>query len=124
MPTVTVVDDDISVRKSLGRLIRSAGLEVRVFATAEEFLSSAQIPKADCLVLDLQLPGMSGVELLHYLNLRKYNIPIIFITAHKSDEAAMSEAASDWTVAYLIKPFNGDELLEAVNTALNWKPSK
>ena len=124
MPIVTVVDDDISVRKSLGRLIRSAGLEVRVFATAEQFLNSPQTPKADCLVLDLQLPAMSGIELLRYLNLRKYNIPIIFITAHKSDEAAMSEAASDWTVAYLIKPFNGDELLEAVNTALNWKPSK
>jgi FixJ family two-component response regulator len=123
MPTISVVDDDISVRKSLDRLIRSAGLEVRVFATAEEFLSSPQARKTDCLILDVQLPGMSGTELLHHLNLHKYNVPVIFITAHKSDEAAMSGAASDWTVAYLIKPFSGDELLDAVNVALKWEPS-
>src|SRR5580704_18393524 len=123
MPTISVVDDDISVRKSLDRLIRSAGLEVRVFATAEEFLSSPQAHKTDCLILDVQLPGMSGPELLRHLNLHKYNVPVIFITAHKSDEAAMSGAASDWTVAYLIKPFSGDELLDAVNVALKWEPS-
>lgn len=123
MPIITVVDDDISVRKSLDRLIRSAGLEVRVFATAEEFLNSPQARKADCLILDVQLPGMSGTELLRHLNLHKYNVPVIFITAHKSDEAVTSEAASDWTVACLIKPFSGDELLDAVNTALRWEPS-
>ena len=123
MPMISVVDDDISVRKSLDRLIRSAGLEVCVFATAEEFLSSPQARKTDCLILDVQLPGMSGTELLHHLNLHKFNLPVIFITAHKSDEAALSEAASDWTVAYLIKPFSGDELLDAVNAALKWESS-
>jgi FixJ family two-component response regulator len=123
-PIITIVDDDISVRKSLDRLIRSAGLEVRAFATAEEFLNSPQARKADCLILDVQLPGMSGTELLRHLSLHKYNLPVIFITAHQSDEVAMSEAASDWTVAYLIKPFSGDELLDAVNAALNWEPSK
>jgi len=124
MPIITVVDDDVSVRKSLDRLIRSAGLEVRVFATAEEFLNSPQPRKSDCLILDVQLPGMSGIELLRHLSLHKNNVPVIFITAHKSDEGAMSEAASDWTVAYLIKPFSGDELLDAVNAALEWKPNK
>ena len=123
-PLITIVDDDISIRKSLDRLIRSAGLEVRVFATAEEFLNSPQPRKASCLILDVQLPGISGIELLHHLRLHKHNVPVIFITAHKSDEVAMSEAASDWTVAYLIKPFSGDELLDAVNAALTWKPSK
>jgi FixJ family two-component response regulator len=122
-PLIAVVDDDISVRKSLDRLIRSAGLEVRVFETAEEFLNSPQPCKPDCLILDVQLPGMSGIELFRHLGLHNHNVPVIFITAHKSDEDAMSESASDWTVAYLIKPFGGDELLDAVNAALTWKPS-
>ena len=120
MPIISIVDDDISIRKSLDRLIRSAGLKVLVFASAEEFLNSAQPRKADCLILDIQLPGMSGIELLHYLKTQKYKVPIIFITAHGSDEQARSEAASDWTVAYLIKPFSGEELLDAVNAALKW----
>ena len=123
MPIISIVDDDISIRKSLDRLIRSAGLKVLVFASAEEFLNSAQSRKADCLILDIQLPGMSGIELLHYLKTQKYKVPIIFITAHGSDEHARSEAASHWTVAYLIKPFSGEELLDAVNTALKWKPN-
>jgi FixJ family two-component response regulator len=121
MPIISIVDDDISIRKSLDRLIRSAGLKVLVFASAEQFLNSAQPLKADCLILDIQLPGMSGIELLHYLKTQKYKVPIIFITAYGSDEQARSEAASDWTVAYLIKPFSGEELLDAVNTALKWK---
>ena len=123
MPIISIVDDDVSIRKSLDRLIRSAGLKVLVFASAEEFLNSAQPLKADCLILDIQLPGMSGIELLHYLKTQKYKVPIIFITAHGSDEQARSEAASDWTVAYLIKPFSGEELLDAVNAALKWKPN-
>ena len=120
-PVISIVDDDISVRKSLHRLIRSAGLEVLVFASAEEFLNSAHPRKADCLILDVQLPGMSGIELFRHMNIHKYRVPVIFITAHGSEEHARSEAASNWTVAYLIKPFSGDELLEAVNAALKWK---
>src|ERR1700739_2034224 len=123
MPIISIVDDDISIRKSLDRLIRSAGLKVLVFASAEEFLNSAQPRKADCLILDIQLPGMSGIELLHYLKTQKYKVPIIFITAHGSDEQARSEVASDWTVVSLIKPFRGEELLDAVNAALKWKPN-
>ena len=123
MPIISIVDDDISIRKSLQRLVRSAGLEVLVFASAEEFLNSDHPRKAACLILDVQLPGMSGIELLHHMNIHKYKTPVIFITAHVSDEHARSEAASDWTVAYLIKPFSGDELLDAVNAALKWKAS-
>jgi FixJ family two-component response regulator len=122
-PHISVVDDDISARKSLGRLIRSAGLEVSVFASAEEFLSSAHPRKAECLILDIRLPGMSGIELVHQLGARKCSVPVIFITAQDFDEGARSAAASDWTVAYLIKPFGGDELLDAVNAALKWKPN-
>lgn len=122
-PIIAVVDDDISIRKSLDRLIRSAGLGVLVFASAEEFLNSAHPRKADCLIFDVQLPGMSGIELFRHLNIHQYRVPVIFITAHGSDEHARSEAASDWTVAYLIKPFSGEELLDAVNAALKWKPN-
>jgi FixJ family two-component response regulator len=122
-PLISIVDDDISVRKSLDRLFRSVGLEVRVFGSAEDFLSSNHSRKPDCLILDVRLPGMSGVELLQYLGAHKCNVPVVFITAHGADDGARSAAASDWTVAYLTKPFSGDELLDAVNAALKWKPS-
>jgi FixJ family two-component response regulator len=122
-PLVEVVDDDVSVRESLESLISSVGLEVRVSASAEEFLSSAHPRKADCLVLDVRLPGMSGIELHHHLMSQRRNVPVIFITAHASDSGARAEAASDWTVAYLTKPFDEDELLDAVHAALKWNPS-
>jgi FixJ family two-component response regulator len=121
MPLISVVDDDIWVRESLDSLIRSVGMEVRAFASAEEFLGSAHPRKADCLILDVRLPGMSGIELHHHLLAGRCDTPVIFITAHASDEGARSEAESDWTVAYLSKPFSEDELLDAVNAALKLK---
>ena len=123
-PIVSVVDDDVSVRKSLDRLIRSAGMKVRVFASAEEFLNSDHPCKGDCLIFDVRLPGMSGIELHRHLLASKCEVPVIFITAHASDDRARLEAASDWTVAYFIKPFNGDELLDAVDMALKWKAGR
>jgi len=121
-PLISVVDDDISVRKSLDRLIRSVRMDVKVFESAEDFLESEQPCKADCLILDVRLPGMSGLELHRHLLASKCNVPVIFITAHGSDDQARSQAASAWTVAYFIKPFSGDELLDAVNRALTWNP--
>jgi FixJ family two-component response regulator len=97
-------------------------MEVRVFASAEEFLNSDHPCKGDCLIFDVRLPGMSGIELHRHLLAANCEVPVIFITAHGSDDHARSEAASDWTVAYFIKPFNGDELLDAVAVALDWKP--
>src|SRR5690242_19397457 len=99
-PLVSVVDDDVSVRRSLDRLIRSVRLEVRVFASAEEFLDSSHSRKPACLILDVRLPGMSGIELHHHLLTRACKVPVIFITAHGSDDSAKLQAASDWTVAY------------------------
>ena len=122
MALISVVDDDTWVRESLDSLIRSVGQEVRVFASAEEFLNSAHPRKADCLILDVRLPGMSGFDLQHRLVARKFEVPVIFMTAHGYDERARSEASSDWTVAYLTKPFSEDELLDAVQTASKWKP--
>ena len=121
-PMVFVVDDDASVRTALDRLLRSVRMDVKVFASAEEFLKSAHPRKPDCLILDVRLPGMSGTELHRRLLAQNYGVPVIFITAHGSDEAARLEAASDWTVAYFTKPFSGDELLDAVETASKWQP--
>ena len=122
-PLVDVVDDDISVRESLESLIRSVGFEVRLSASAEEFLKSTPPRNANCLVLDVRLPGMSGIQLHRHLIAQKCAVPVIFITAHASDSRARAEAASKWTVAYLTKPLSDDEFLDAVNTALKWKPS-
>ena len=123
-PLVAVVDDDISVRESLEGLISSVGLEVRLSASAEEFLNSAHPRKPACLVLDVRLPGMSGIELHHHLMTRKYDVPVIFITAHGSDNRARAEAASEWTVAYLTKPFDENELLDAIHAALKWNGAR
>ncbi len=121
-PFAAVVDDDISVRESLQSLIRSAGLEVRVFASAEEFLNSVHPRKADCLILDVRLPGMSGIELHRQLMARSCKVPAIFITAHGYDDRTRSQTYSEWTVACLTKPFSEDELFDAVEAALKWQP--
>ena len=116
-----VVDDDISVRESLEGLLRSAGLDVRVFASAEEFLNSANSRTADCLILDVRLPGMSGIELHRQLMARSYKVPAVFITAHGYDERTRAQTYSDWTVACLTKPFSEDELFDAMHAALQWQ---
>jgi len=121
-PLVAVVDDDFSVRESLESLIRSVGMAVKVFASAEELLDSPDPCMANCFILDVRLPGMSGLDLHRDLLARSCEVPVIFMTAHATDDRAKSEATSNWTVAYLIKPFSEDELLDAVNTALKWKP--
>ena len=116
-----LVDDDLSVRRSLGRQLKSVRLEVKEFASAEDFLNYQNGRKPDCLILDVRLPGMSGIDLLRHLLAQGSKVAVIFITAHGSDESARSSAVSECTVAYLIKPL-GDELLEAVEAALKWRP--
>ena len=120
---IAVVDDDISVRESLESLIRSVGMEVKVFASAEEFLSSVNGCKFDCLILDVRLPGMSGFELQRHLVTSRRKVPVVFMTAHGYDDRTKSEASPDWTVAYLTKPFSEEELLDAVHAAAKWNPS-
>jgi FixJ family two-component response regulator len=121
LPNIAVVDDDVAVRESLESLIRSAGMAVTVFASAEEFLISAHPNKLDCLILDVRMPGLSGIELHRRLLASNYKVPVVFITAHSSDDRARSEASSEWTVAYLTKPFSDDELLDAVHAASRLK---
>ena len=115
---VAVVDDDVSVRESLQSLVRSAGFKVQVFDSAEQFLRSPHLCQTSCLVADVCMPGMSGPELHQYLLAKSYRVPIIFITAHASDQEARERAFSDGAVAYLIKPFEEAELLDAVQRAL------
>jgi FixJ family two-component response regulator len=117
-PLVSIVDDDESVRESLRGLIRSIGLGVQTFASAEDFARSAQLEQTDCLILDVRMPGMSGLDLQRELVASERDIPIIFITAHGSDDSTRARALRDGAVAYLIKPFSEDALLKAVNAAL------
>jgi FixJ family two-component response regulator len=115
---VSVVDDDQSVRESLASLCRSVGLGVKVFGSAEEFLGSDQIQATDCLILDMRMPGMDGLELQSHLNVSHPALPVVFITAHGSDDAMRLRALDAGAVDYLLKPLSEDEVLNAIETAL------
>lgn len=114
---VSVVDDDESVRESLPDLLRSFGLEVEPFASAEEFLSSDSLEHTGCLVLDVAMPGMSGLELQLELTRQLHNIPIVFMTA-QSVERVRPQVLKRGAVACLFKPFSEAAILDAVNAAL------
>jgi FixJ family two-component response regulator len=117
-PLISVVDDDDSVRESLRGLLRSVRFLVEVFASAEEFLRSDRVRATDCLILDMRMPGMSGLELQRHLTSSHPEMPVIFITAH-GDEELRSRALSSGAVDYLLKPFSEEALLTAVQTALS-----
>ncbi|MEO8114773.1 MAG: response regulator [Phenylobacterium sp.] len=114
---VSVVDDDESVRESLPDLLRSFGLETQPFASAEEFLASGSLGRTGCLILDVAMPGMSGLELQLELSRQKHDVPIVFITAH-SVERVRPQVLKRGAVACLFKPFSETAILEAVNAAL------
>ena len=120
-PLISVIDDDDSVRESLRRLIRSVGFAVQVFPSAEEFLNSDQLSHTSCLLLDVRLPGMNGLELQQELSANRCEIPIIFITAH-GDDAARVRALKDGALEYLFKPFSEEALLNAINLSLTTRP--
>lgn len=118
-PRVSIVDDDESVGEAISSLLRSIGLEAKVFASAEQFLNSDYQHNADCLILDVRMPGMTGLQLQEKLASAKCDIPIIFITAHVSDREAKARALRSGAVDFLIKPFKEDELLNDVYIALS-----
>jgi FixJ family two-component response regulator len=115
--TVFVVDDEESVRKSLSRLIRSAGMTARTFPTAEAFLAESHTVPASCLVLDVRLPGLNGLQLQEALNRKGYPLAIIFITG-RGDVPTSVRAMKAGAVDFLLKPFAGDELLDAIRRAV------
>ena len=114
---VSVVDDDESIRESLPDLLREFGFASRAFSSAEDFLSSAYVDGTRCLILDVAMPGMTGLDLQEELGRRGQVIPIIFITA-KRDEAIRARALERGAVKLLYKPFIDTALLDALNVAL------
>jgi FixJ family two-component response regulator len=114
---VCVVDDDFLARESTTRLLRSFKFNVKALASAEEFLNSDCLAKTACLVLDVRMPGMSGLELQRQLAVSNSDVPIIFITAHE-DEDQRRQALEAGAVAFLYKPLYKEALLNAIDTAL------
>jgi FixJ family two-component response regulator len=114
---VAVVEDDAAFRAALQRLLKSAGFSVRSFASAEDFLSSGLQHETGCLITDLRMPGMSGLDLQAKLNADHCPLPTIFITAH-GDETLRLQAMRGGAVKFLAKPFDGAILLESVRVAL------
>ncbi len=115
--TVIVVDDDDAVRASLRLLLKSVGLEVQTYASASEFLSSYNAQQPGCLVLDVRMPGLSGMELQEQLNLQGAIIPVIFVTGH-GDVPMAVEAMQHGAFDFLQKPFRDQELLDRIQRAL------
>jgi FixJ family two-component response regulator len=113
---VSVVDDDESVRESLPDLLRELGYSVSVFRSAEGFLASASIVETGCLILDIAMPGMTGLDLQRELAARGREIPIIFITA-QADETVRARVLEQGAVECLFKPFNDTVLIEALEAA-------
>jgi FixJ family two-component response regulator len=118
---VAILDDDDSVRSALQGLLKAVGLPAQAFASAEEFLQSGQQRLIACLIADIRMPGMSGLELQAQLNAEHCRIPIIFITAHGDTKMRM-QALRAGAVEFLTKPFNDEALLESVRTALELSP--
>src|ERR1035438_9679591 len=116
-PIVFIVDDDLSVRRSTERLVQSAGLKVQTFTSAREFLKSARFEGPACLVLDVRMPGLSGMDLQRELTQSGIHIPIIFITGH-GDIPMSVRAMKAGAVEFLTKPFRSRSLLDAVRAAI------
>jgi FixJ family two-component response regulator len=117
IPLISIVDDDEALRRSLDNLVRSAGLRACGFASAEAFLESNQLSETDCLVLDVRIPGMSGLDLQRQLAATSSDVPIIFMTAYESGDQR-TRALEAGAVAFLNKPFDEEDLLNAIDTAL------
>src|SRR6202035_3249548 len=114
---VAIVDDDDLMRSALQGMLKSVGLPSQVFASAEEFLKSGQLQQTACLIADIRMPGMSGLELQAKLNAEHCRIPTIFITAHGDTKMRM-QALRAGAVEFLAKPFDDEVLLESVRAAL------
>ena len=117
VPLMAIVDDDDALRTSLDNLIRSVGFRAQGFSSAEAFLRSNHVHETACLILDIRIAGMSGLELQRQIVAANWQIPIIFITSHVDDEAR-ARALAAGAVAFLYKPCREDDLLQAIEAAL------
>jgi FixJ family two-component response regulator len=121
-PLVSIVDDDVSVRRSTLRLLSSSGLRAEVFASAEEFLQSGHLAETGCLILDMSMPGMNGLELQRRLAEACMMIPIVFLSARASEEEER-RALQAGAAGFLRKPVSKEALLNAIRTALERPPN-
>ena len=117
VPVISVVDDDASVRAATTRLLKSLGFAAHAFASANEFLQSPRLRDTSCLIADVQMPGMSGVQLQEHLIAQGHSTPIIFITAFPED-SIREQAMNAGAICFLSKPFDGARLIECVDRAL------
>ena len=117
VPVVLVVDDDDAVRRAIARLVRAAGWTVEVFDSGESLLHRGRLSAAGCLVVDLRMPGMDGLELQRRLRQMNCRTPLIMISAH-DDETARSQAMGGGAAQFVRKPFREDELIEAIRGAM------
>jgi FixJ family two-component response regulator len=120
IPLISIVDDDDLTRAAIEDLVRSLGFSARTFASAESFLQSSSVPETRCLILDIQMPNMSGVELQNHLSRSGFDIPIVFITAHP-DETVRARALNAGAVCFLHKPLDlrGPRLVDCIYAALS-----
>jgi FixJ family two-component response regulator len=116
-PVISIVDDDEAVRLALRSLVRSLGYVSNVFASAEEFLGSSQLNETSCLISDIQMPGMNGIELQNRLRILDYSTPVIFVTAFP-DERNRARALEAGAIGFLEKPFEGCAMIKLIETAL------
>jgi FixJ family two-component response regulator len=115
---ISVIDDDASVRIATDNLLSSHGYLVRTFASAEEFLRSTELDGSSCVIADVQMPAMSGLDLLTHMRSLGYRTPFIFITAFP-DEGVRARALTAGAICFLAKPFAGPVLVKCVETAVN-----
>lgn len=116
-PLISIIDDDLSMRSAVVALVRSAGYGANGFASAEEFLGSGNARKLACIITDIHMPGMTGIELKHHLTAHQYSVPVIMITA-RTDPGLEAKALASGAVCFLRKPFEGDELIACLERAL------
>jgi FixJ family two-component response regulator len=116
-PLIVGVDDDFRVRESIARLVKSAGYELKIFPSAESLLESGTLAEAACLVSDIRMPGIGGLELQLRVKTAYPKLPVILISAHV-DEEVRSRALREGALEFLYKPFDGEELLRAIQRAI------
>jgi FixJ family two-component response regulator len=118
LSVISIIDDDVSVRGATNNLLSSHGYLVRTFASAVDFLQSAHLDDSSCVIADVQMPVMSGLDLLTHMRIRGNDVPFIFITAFP-EESLRTRAMKAGAICFLAKPFSGPVLIDCIETALN-----
>ena len=120
-PVISIIDDDASVREAVQRFLRALGYVAHAFASADEFLRAPQVADNSCLIMDVKMPGMTGLELQRQLQIQGFQVPIIFITSVE-DESIRTQALNSGAVSFLTKPFEIRTLIKHLEEALKRRP--